>query len=420
MHNNSLYTKKQLEVMYYLFKVRGANVPQIVEYYKGEPSTSLKGTSISRMYEMLRRLQSKNIVTNTLVGHRESSMYHLTPYGLELIYEELEIEYDSKGNGFNNEHGYFPYHIYKPPTKASRHFLNQTAVHTTVLNIQKRVPGVYDYRDNLYSKIAYEYPEGKKIKKGIYRPDGELRIEDDFFFIEVDRQTERNSALELKFANLRQYLTYLVKANKPLPKGILFIREETTRKGAMPYKWAMRTRYNKFFVAFQKECKQFLDKVDLLYMELPNLNVGLVELLQDNKMVKTKALTEVLERYKNAKQSNIRSFEYITHDEFVLLRIQEPSKKFLYIFAPMEGYESRLWQKGKHFYQTQKEHYDEVLFIAYYHRLHTIAADTTIEKKVTTKEELDFYNHVYHLNITSPHKPVWFDHDHKSLAEEPF
>lgn len=406
--------------MYYIFKVRGANVHQIVEYYKGDSSYRNNRSAVNRMYEMLRRLQSKNILTNIPVGQREAAMYHLTPYGLELVYEELRVDYRATGKGFNNDHGYFPYQVYKPPTKSIKHFLNQTTVHTTVLNIQKRVPGVYDYRDNLYAKVAYEYPEGKKIIKGIYRPDGELRIEDDYYFIEVDRQTERYQGLDLKFSNLRQYLMYLKKVDKPLPKGILFVREESTRKGNSPYTWAMKNRYNKFFTAFQKECKQFIDKVDLLYLELPNLNTGLVELLQDNKIVKTKALTNILEGWKVAKQTNIRSFQSISHDEFILLRILESNNKSLFIFAPMEGYESRLWLKGMKFYQSQKELYDEIYFIPYYHRLHTVAPDTMLEKKITTKEELDFYNHVYHLNITSPTKPVWFDHEHKVLAEGPF
>lgn len=422
MFKNDLLTPKQYEIMFYLFKVRGANVFQIIHYTTSVFGRPTNQSTTNRMYELLNRLKAKNLVTITEVGQKKPSMYHLTQFGLEVMYEELEVENYKIGKGFNDDFGYFPYQIYKPPTKAVKHFLNQTDVHTMVLNLQKKSAGIFDYRDNLYSKVSYEYPEGKKIIKGVYKPDGELRIDDDYYFIEVDRQTERSTMLDQKFANLHHYLTYLKKMNKKLPKGIIFIREETMRKEKRPYVWTTKTRYTNLFASFKKECKIYTESIDLLYFEIQNTQTVLIELLNENKVDKLNGLSLLLNSFIKRNQSNICTISIskeFGEDGFLLMAMEEENKRKLYMFSAMEGYESLNWQKGFTLYQSQKEYFHEIFFIPTYQQLHTVSPESLYEKRVITKEELDFYNHVHHLNITNIEKPLWFNHEHKEMIDSP-
>lgn len=414
------YTPKQFVIMEYLFKVRGANVHQILHYIKDGDITQCTNTARIRLYEMLRRMTENDIVMSSKVGKNESSIYYLTENGLDLMHDHYEIPNRKIGTGFNNNYGYFPYKLHRPPFKQFKHFLMQTEVYTSLLIRNKKHPGVFDYRDNLYCSYDYNYPEGNKIIRGTYRPDGEIQFDDNFYYVEVDMGTEKKPGLEKKFQNLRYYLQYLSSTNQPLPKGILFIRNPTSRKVNRNVLWTTKKRFQLMFDIFQTECKAYYDKVDFRYIEIQNLDTVLIEMLEDSKKKKVEEeMYTWINSVRNGKYTNIHSIKAQIENGFQLIHFKEGTTTKLFIFAPMEGYETLTWLKGQHMYDEMKGNFDEVFFVPYYHRLHPVPPVSPLEKNVTTKEELDFYTHVMYLNITSLQKPVWFDQDHNVIDVSP-
>ncbi|AMR93197.1 hypothetical protein A1T07_22610 (plasmid) [Lysinibacillus sphaericus] len=71
---------------------------------------------------------------------------------------------------------------------------------------KKKVPGAFDYRDNLYAAKQYDYMAGTTNITGAYKPDGELLVEDQRFFIEVD--TGASILLNSKLSSITYLIIY--------------------------------------------------------------------------------------------------------------------------------------------------------------------------------------------------------------------
>ncbi|MFG3613454.1 replication-relaxation family protein [Rummeliibacillus stabekisii] len=418
MQNKELYTKKQRELMSYLFKVRGATARQILYGIKGVENTHYKSTELKRINEMLQRLHKRNIVTSFLPSYHTGHIHYLTEDGLSDMRDFLNIPINHIGTGLNDDYGYFTHNVYSPPKKAIAHFLMQTDIQNIVFNINKAIPGYIAYRDNLYSVRSFKQTaDDKKLTEVKLRPDGEIRIGDDIYFIEVDRSTERTEELTMKFQRYNQYLDYLKKEGLSAPKGVIFVKENRPNEHSRRLVYGFeKRRYANIRSIFSRNCKNHLSDFDFIYCEIGKLK-ALLETMNAEHRSKTtlKAVNMAKSIYKED-----NNFGYQNLDNFkLLLRKTSDSDQQLYIFGTVEGYESAAWTKAISFYKQITKQIPNTYFIACYSTAHCIPAYSPNELSLLSdKKERDFYSNLFILN-TAGTEPLWFDAYHNLLESSP-
>ncbi|MEX3625049.1 replication-relaxation family protein [Viridibacillus arvi] len=414
----SSYTEKQLDVLLYLFKVRGATARQILNGVKGIKNVDRQGTEMKRMNEMLQRLEKKGAVTSYLTKQLTGRVHYLTDDGLADIQDLLNISINYQGTGLNSDFGYFTHSLYSPPKKGIDHFLMQTEVHNIVLNINKLNPGFLDYRDNMYCVQTFPYKtDDKKLTELKLRPDGEIRINNDIYFIEVDRGTERTEELSLKFSRYNQYLDYLKSENIESPKGVIFVKENRNPDHARRLVYGNeKRRYTNIRSIFNKNCKQHILDFNFLYCEVGKLHDLIIHLSDTSRNKSLAKALDFINEYNN-ELTNIRSMSV---DEIRLLQVKSAASNDLYILGEAEGYESKVWSKAFSLFKQYRKQFDNTFFIAFYNASHSIPAYLPSEVgNLSDTKERDFYTNVFILNIAG-NEPLWFDATHTVMETAPF
>lgn len=206
-------------------------------------------TGRSNMYRTLNKLYKKGLVDSDTIGSGDKkSMYFLSPKGYSFMLNKLWIPDDYLGEGFGRDFGYFPYLIAKPPKRYKKHHMVAVDVLLASKEFKKYVDSeqpnqdTFDYRDNRYASRNYNMVmEGDGFKpynmKMNLRPDAELLIHSEVYFVEVDMGTERGEKIRSKFEGYKAYFDYLIKSNHPLPAGIIFVVEMLDRSRPSMQRW---------------------------------------------------------------------------------------------------------------------------------------------------------------------------------------
>lgn len=201
-----------------------------------------KPSQKSMIHNYLKRLKQQKIVASKKLEDDVDlgSIYYLTPKGVNVAKDLLNIELGQIGYGYlfadqfasegYHTHADLEYSIYKPPLEQTGHhlLLIDTLIKLDFLDKEDLI----DYRLSMYATRDYSFNKGN----GTLRPDAEMLIEGSRnYFIEIDKGTEGYQQLFEKFTNYRQYLSQL--KEEELPVAILIITDEKRQLYGLKRRW---------------------------------------------------------------------------------------------------------------------------------------------------------------------------------------
>lgn len=406
---------KQFDILKYLYRVRGATAEQIVFSVWGVPSQSALYDSTRRSsYQILSKLTDKRLVKRSSRDFKEGGVYYLTAYGYDEMIAYLDLQPSYIGRGFNQDYGYFDYSLATPTLINIDHFLKQVDVFNIYQGLEKKYPGVFDYRDNRYAATAYKTSNDGKAK---FRPDGEIKVMDDLYEIEVDRSTERGEALVNKFSGYNRYFKWLIKNNMPLPKGIIVVIPNRGKRFQNQLVNASeQVRFQSFYQAFISTCKEFVDKVELLVTELRHFESRLQLMNPSNNLeFERNALTY----FKSFSTNNmpIAIGEVVGYKIAVVTRAKE---SHYYFVVNGEGYQSEPWSKFFKVYQKFKREHKHVFLVLYYSTFYPVPPLKGFDlQQVKDIEERKFYEHMCSVDLGAS-TPIWYNSNREILEKSPF
>lgn len=264
LNNGQSVTEKQMHILVFLFIFRGLLFEQLIALVARQLERPLTDTFRQNTYKDLQKLEKlKVIVRDPVRFDRLKHFMYLTDAGLEEVYLFLDVSPGHRGTGFGLDFGDFPYELQRPPkgTGIHHHILaSDTFLHLDQLRDAYPQHNI-DYRDNRYCSVDYEW-EGKTYR---FRPDGELRIGDKLYLLEVDKGSEFLEAVKVKFEGYDRYFSWLKSEGRILPDGVIVICD-TKHKTGFARRWS--TFLNAFF-----------NKMDKWYLHF-NISFGKVEDLQ--------------------------------------------------------------------------------------------------------------------------------------------
>ena len=366
---NRKISKKEMMILHFLYKVRGATNIQIV---KGLGYV-LTVSNEKNMYKPLNKLIKENLVDFIFLKTDERRFYFLSEEGFEFMKRILDVKPFHYGTGYNKDFGDFDYKLHKPPTLQSRHFVMQVDSIIEIENLKKmdiQVNGHFnlDYRDNRYCSTRFELKKDDgSIVHCIFKPDGELMFSTfdsegtltstNVYSIEVDTGSERKSKLLNKFETYKQYFDYLTAYNKPLPKGILFIGDVKEHQIGLESRWATLTD------AFNQALGTYSDRVNLHYVTMDNLKPLLYrEILYKTETPKIlKRISTSVLANPNFKGDSMFYFgkRILRYDGFMPVTMYEPpvGKSVLYCYIRVDSFETMGWYELRRFleyFETEK------------------------------------------------------------------
>ncbi|WP_338657261.1 replication-relaxation family protein (plasmid) [Sporosarcina psychrophila] len=406
---------KQFDVLMYLYRVRGAIAEQIVFSVWNVPSHSSSYDSTRRsVYQILSKLTEKRLVKRTSRDFKEGGVYYLTAFGYDEMIAYLDLQPSYIGKGFNKDNGYFDYSLATPTLINIDHFLKQVDVFNTYQVLEKNYPGVFDYRDNRYAATAYKLSNEGKAK---FRSDGEIKVLDELYELEVDRATERGEALVNKFSGYNRYFQWLTKNNMPLPKGIIVIIPNRGKRFQNQLVNASeQVRFQSFYQAYTSTCKDFVDKVDLLVTELRHFESRLQLMIPNTRLeFERNALSYFKSFSTNTKPVAIG--EVVGYKIAVVKRGQE---SHYYFVINGEGYQSEPWGKFFKVYQKFKREHKHVFLVLYFSTFYPVPPLKGFDlQQVRDIEERRFYEHTYSVDLGAS-TPIWYNSNREILEQPPF
>lgn len=405
---------KQFEIIHYLYKVRGATVEQILSVVWDVPANApLYESSLRSAYKILKKLVSQKLVKRTSRDFQESGVYYLTILGYEEIVTYLDIQPEYIGTGFNNDQGYFDYSLGTPTLTNIDHFLKQVDVYNVYQALERTNPGTYDYRDNRYAARTYTSPNGGKAK---FRPDGEIKVLDDVYQIEVDRATERGEALVNKFKGYNRYFKWLEKNNHDLPRGIIVvIPDRGKRLQNQLINASEQIRFQSFYQAFATTCKDYLDRVTLHLTELRHLQ-KLLTLMNPYSIeeLERKALSYF--KSLSTEQMPIAIGEVVGYKIAV---VTKGSERHYYFLVNGEGYKSEPWSKFYKVYQKFSRENKHVFLVLYFSTFFPVPPLKGLNlQQIKDIEARKFNEHTFSVDLGAS-KPIWYDSSRELLEENP-
>ena len=191
--------EKQKQVLSCLYQLRVLTLEQIQEAFY--PTSTPK----SCMVNIHKSLEANGYVKREKKGH--TSYYTIADKGVDLLKKEgicfIGTEYRPM-----IQSDFLPVSkiVVKP-----RLFDHQCALNSFVLNFQKaNIPVMWSYYDEKFSSSV----------SSTMRPDGILKVEDRYFFLEMDMDTEREKALISKWEHYREFLRGF---DKTMKISVLFL-----------------------------------------------------------------------------------------------------------------------------------------------------------------------------------------------------
>jgi hypothetical protein len=247
-----------------LFDLRAATAEQLTllayphlleSRYTGYPQKNTMWKAPSQqtnLYPILKELTRKKLVASYHSEEKNASVFYLTSSGLEAFYEENDIPTGYRGTGFNNDYGWFPYDLFRPPLKFTAHHLS--GIDFVILMLSNLLNERVQIRHNLYSVIKAIEPTFQQSLK----PDYHLIVNDFHkYFVEIDMKTERGDDIPQKFKQYSQAYSYNPNITD---HSILFI--------VPPSKHESYRRWNEVSLSFIKHMGRFATNVDLVYSTL--------------------------------------------------------------------------------------------------------------------------------------------------------
>lgn len=405
---------KQFEIIQYLYKVRGATVGQILSTVWNVPvSSPLYESTLRSVYQILYKLVEKRLIKKTSRDFKEAGVYYLTVLGFDEVVAYLDIQPSYIGKGFNNDMGYFDYSLATPTLTNIDHFLKQVDVYNVYQTLERRNPGVFDFRDNRYAAVAYKTDNGGKAK---FRPDGEFKILDDVYQIEVDRSTERGEAISNKFNGYNRYFKWLVKNNQPLPRGIIIIiPDRGNRFKGQLINANEQLRFQSFYQAFTTTCKDFTDEVNLHLTELRHLE-ALLNLMNPESLIEFERRALTYFKGFSTDRQPIAIGEVVGYKIAVVTKGQE---RHYYFLVNGEGYKSEPWSKFYKVYQKFRRENKNVSLILYFSSYFPVPPLKGFDlQQVKDIEKRRFYEHTYRVDIGAS-QPIWYDSTREILDNTP-
>lgn len=404
-------TERQEDILIYLFKVRGATVKQITQGIFLTTNDLSKSHLYRKMYETINRLQKKQLINSYSSKYSKALIYYLTEKGLNEVYDILFIPLNHRGMGFNNDYGFFNHSVHMPPKLSVNHFLQQTEFYNIVLALQKMVPGAFDYRDNLYAAREYDYMAGTNQIKGSYKPDGELLVEDNRFFIEIDTGSEYSAEFQNKFNNLFNYLQSLENDEEEFPRAIVFVANKVQKRrfnGLINP--SDQRRYHTIKEAFESSCGQFVKKVDLVYLQLKQVENYFLQFTVEHQRLGFQKISTHLQQYTHFKYyKGDRVGEYFFHD---------PSHPDItYSLIKIEAYSSLQWIRLLQGMEKQEKIGRNMRGIVFYE--HYFSPPLHLgERKSLPVNVAQLYDKIYHVKVGS-HGLQWYNAS-QEVVEAPF
>lgn len=272
-------TKVESEVMHILFLYRGLRAKDVAALRL--KTTDLTIANEKSIYNVLRRLQKKGMVTKLKKAEYDYSLYYLSERAFELLKYELNIQYGSNGNGYlpyksDTTIWDMPYKIYSPPRYQWGHYL------MVVDCIKAMLPLFEDIRLQLayYCNLKYEH----NYKPYKVKPDLMLTARGKMIAIEVDTGTESKQQLIAKFKKYKLYCDYC-KKNEVIKKvdTILFVVPEGNEVN-LNRRWV--TMLEAFYTAFEE---QLNTPINLIFIPINDVeNTVKFELEKPNLEIKYK------------------------------------------------------------------------------------------------------------------------------------
>lgn len=244
-----LFIYRSLTAYQLYFLLDSSDIPLTYPHFTWD---QLRVPRLRSIWNRLAELQKSGLVV--VAGkHPENDqrIFSLSEDGLSIAYHLLDIP-QIEGyhrTGWDKEHGYFPYNLYRPPKeRLLKHHMLGVDFNVLMELLAIKHNFSFDFIDNRYSSVGYTTIDdaGKKQVEKIFRPDGEfiIRSKDGqkkfHSWVEFDMGTEKGSFLFEKFSRYQQFLNYIAQGidrkslASSIPDSIFFI---TTARQSIWSRW---------------------------------------------------------------------------------------------------------------------------------------------------------------------------------------
>lgn len=319
---------KQDEIMEFLFKARGANVDQITRALNSISSSVefIEDTLIRNTYGILKKLERYGLVEFTNykldIKDRERRLYQLSKKGLMEFYQKRKVNENTIALGYFGEFGFIKHSLYTPPKRYISHHLMTVDAMVDVYSLWKINQGRIDFANNLFVAQKQIKPDfGIEVKGGSN------------YLVEIDCSNERGKKIHQKFAVYADYFVKLKKEGKQLPSAIFFVVPNYGKKNTSGFR-SKKLRYQSITNVFVKECAEFLEEVNLYFVESQTFISTLVK--EINQFSKTK----LQEYYKHLLEEGLILSSL---DNCILQFESEERKKIIGIYTVIEGMQTKPW-----------------------------------------------------------------------------
>jgi hypothetical protein len=299
----------------------------------------------------------------------DQRVFCLSEEGLSVAYYLLDIPQIEgfQRTGWDKEHGYFPYNLYRPPKeRLLKHHMMGIDFNVLMELLAIKHNFKFDFIDNRYSSVGYTAMDesGKKEVERIFRPDGEFIVKSNggrtkhHCWVEFDMGTEKGSFLFEKFSRFRQFLDYIAQGvdrqslASSIPDTVFFV---TTAKQSIWSRWQNVFRnfmnaigpwstYLNLYVANMESLEPLIMshiKSESIYKR--QLNANLRPLLDDPRFIGQPKPSRTL-----ANANNISSFCILYENEmrelgwepfFTVTQLDSQSHQ-VYLYVKYEEYET--------------------------------------------------------------------------------
>lgn len=243
-----LFIYRSLTPYQVFFLLDPDNIPLTYPHFSWE---LLNLSKMRSTWNQLAQMQKTGIIQVAAKHSNDTKVLTLSEEGLSIAYSLLDIpEIEGYRNtGWNNQHGYFPYELYRAPKERLQKHHNLGIDFNVLMELLSLKHNfTYDFIDNRYASVEFSsVDENTKIEtKKIFRPDGEFIIrpngtDKEFHcWVEFDMGTEKGKLLYEKFSKYNQYLSYISQGVErdslatSIPSTIFFV---TTARQSIWSRW---------------------------------------------------------------------------------------------------------------------------------------------------------------------------------------
>lgn len=186
--------QREIAIMSYLYQFRILTVEQIHQKWWSKSGIDGESSQLRSCKDKLRKFMTRTGYISMSYSSDKTQCYvQLTAQGILALRSLPVLFIGTRQRPFQKGDILSPSRLFLHP----RLFTHQTALNQFVLNFERQeLPVSWTYYDE---KLA------SKILPGI-RPDGILHIEDTYYFLEMDMDTERDRALKTKWEHYREFL----------------------------------------------------------------------------------------------------------------------------------------------------------------------------------------------------------------------